>query len=75
MTSTRHKWGEPSRVPNAIALPRKTERQCIKCRLVKVTWHEIEGTRETYRTEFWRELERVESEKTPVCADSEALGT
>lgn len=63
----RHSWGEPSRIPNAIALPRKTERECEKCGVVKVTWHDFDGSRETFRTEFYRGLDRIEGTGTPVC--------
>jgi len=67
MKSQRHTWSDPTRVPNAIALPRKTERECLRCGLVKVVWHDLDGARETFRTEFWRGLERVEGVGTPVC--------
>jgi hypothetical protein len=70
----RHSWGPPTHIPHAIALPRKTERQCEKCGLVKVTWHEVdERGLEKYRTEFWRGLERVEGVGTPVCEAVEVL--
>jgi len=64
---TRHSWGEPTRIPNALALPRKTERQCVKCGIVKVTWHLIDGPLETFRTEFWRGLDQIEGTSTPIC--------
>lgn len=68
MTDTRHSWGIPSRIPHGIALPRKTERQCDKCGLVKVTWHELdERGNETFRTEFYRGLDRIDGTSTPVC--------
>jgi hypothetical protein len=68
MNPPRHSWGPPTRIPSALALPRKTERVCVKCSIVKVTWHEIdERGRETYRTEFYKGLDRVEGVGTPVC--------
>lgn len=65
--SQRHSWGDPNRIPSALALPRKTERTCTRCLIVKVVWHDFDGVRETYRTEFYRGLERVEGVGTPVC--------
>jgi len=67
MTTKRHSWGQPTRIPNATAIPRKTERRCIDCLIVKVTWHEMDGSRETYRTEFWRGLDKIECAGTPAC--------
>lgn len=67
MKPQRHSWGPPTRIPNATALPRKTERRCINCLVVKVTWHLMDGPRETYRTEFWRGLDLVEVAGTPAC--------
>ncbi|MCB1499734.1 MAG: hypothetical protein KDK07_08065 [Bauldia sp.] len=61
--SARHRWGEAER-PTRF----KTERQCVKCGLVKVTRHEnTGGPGETHWTEFWRGLERIECEATPPC--------
>lgn len=61
MNHPRHSWGEPSRFPH------KTERQCIKCGLVKVTRHEVDGLREVYWVEFWRGLDLVKNDGTPAC--------
>jgi hypothetical protein len=62
MTSTLHKWAKPER------LPYKTERECSRCEMVKVTRHEWERGRDVYWTEFWRDLERVdENGETPPC--------
>ena len=62
MTSLRHKWGDPAR------LQHKTERECSRCEIVKVTRHEWERGRDLYWTEFWRDLERVdENGETPPC--------
>jgi hypothetical protein len=63
MIHQRHQWGGPSRFPH------KTERQCNKCKLVKVTRHEVDRTREVFWIEFWRGLDQVEGEKTPVCEE------
>lgn len=58
ITSPRHSWGDPVRFLTA----RKTERECEKCGLVKVTRHGIKT-----RTEFWRGLDKIESRNTPAC--------
>ncbi len=79
----RHSWGPPTRIPHGIALPRKTERVCEKCGIVKVTWHTVnERGFERYRTELYgnyilgsqvyssqlyRGLDRVEGVGTPGC--------
>lgn len=70
---THHQWSEPIRIPHGAALPRKTERECEKCGLVKVTWHEMDGARETFRTEFWRGLDEIASAKTPACEEVRVL--
>jgi hypothetical protein len=59
--STRHRWGEAER------LPHKTERQCPRCEMVKVTRHEFEAGREIYWTEFWRDEEQIVMAATPPC--------
>lgn len=64
-TSLRHSWGDPVSYLTA----RKTERECEKCGLVKVTRH---GT--VTRTEFWRGLDRVEGRGTPACVAVEIEG-
>jgi len=61
MTSTRHRWGDKDR------LAHKTEQQCKRCDMVKVTRHEFEGGREIYWIEFWRDCEQIECEATPPC--------
>lgn len=69
--TTRHSWSSPER------FPRKTERVCVRCDLVKVTRHESGR----HWVEFWRDGERVPAERTPACvvvaevARSEATGT
>lgn len=65
MTYTRHRWGDPVRFPH------KTERQCLKCPIVKVTRHEVDGVRETHWVEFWRGLDQVEGKATPPCVARE----
>ncbi len=68
MNNPRHKWSEPTRIPHGIALPRKTERECLRCGLVKVTWHELdERGWEACRTEFWHGLDQIEGDGTPAC--------
>lgn len=49
MSAGRHRWGEPVRFAH------KTERECARCGIVKVTRHE--GG--THWLEFWRGLDRV----------------
>jgi hypothetical protein len=55
----RHSWGEPMRFQH------KTERECRRCGMVKVTRHQ---TFENVWTEFWRNgEEKIEGKGTPVC--------
>ena len=54
----RHRWGEPNR------LAQKTERECLRgCRTIRVTFHQ--GGR--HWIEFWRDGEKCEGTRTPVC--------
>lgn len=57
--STRHKWGEPERFQF------KTERQCARCELVRVTRHDDPQGRPWQ--EFWRDLEQISGDHTPPC--------
>ena len=59
--SQRHSWGDPARFQH------KTERQCVKCGIVKVMRHEVDEYRLTHWTEFWRGLDEIKSDGTPVC--------
>lgn len=59
MSSTRHKWGV--RVP----FPYKTERQCTRCELVRVTRHDDPNGRPWI--EWWRDCEQIKSNATPPC--------
>jgi hypothetical protein len=63
VSSARHRWpDEPNRFEH------KTERECSRCGIVKVTRHEWECGRDVYWTEFWRDLERVDKDgETPPC--------
>lgn len=61
MASARHKWGEPDRFPH------KSERECRRCGMVKVTRHEAEGPHDRHWTEFWRDCDRIRCEATPPC--------
>lgn len=56
MTTQRHSWGFAYRFQH------KTERQCLNCRIVKVTRHEA-----TCWTEYWRGLDQIECSGTPAC--------
>lgn len=59
----KHRWGEKN-----VVSEHKTERECANgCGIVKVTRHESEGGREVHWVEFWRDLDRIEGEGTPVC--------
>lgn len=56
----RHSWGAPMR------LRYKTERECVRCGMIKVTRHQ---TFENVWIEFWRNgEEKVETKGTPPCA-------
>jgi uncharacterized Fe-S cluster-containing radical SAM superfamily enzyme len=62
VTSTRHRWGE-----KAVVSRHKSETQCRRCEMVRVSRHEFEGV-ELHWKEFWRDLERVdENGETPPC--------
>jgi hypothetical protein len=67
MTSTRHSWGEKVRFAH------KTEQQCRRCEMVKVTRHEFEAGRDVYWTEFWRDVEQIKTDVTPRC-DARLVG-
>lgn len=55
----RHRWGKPMRFQY------KTERECLRCGMVKVTRHQ---TYENVWNEFWRNgEEKIEGKGTPVC--------
>jgi hypothetical protein len=58
----RHRWGDKT-----VISAQKTERECQNCGLIKVSRHEVEGGRDVYWTEFWRGLDRIECDGTPVC--------
>lgn len=57
-TSSRHRWGE------AVRFAYKTERECVHCRIVKVTRHEP-GVWPW--AEFWRDGVRMACTGTPQC--------
>ncbi len=55
----RHKWGE-----RIVVSPYKTERECEHgCGIVRVTRHEANS----HWVEFWRGLEKLPGDVTPVC--------
>lgn len=59
---SRHRWGDK------VVFPRKSERDCANCGLVKVSRREHLGGRDQYWTEYWRDGERVEGDgKVPAC--------
>lgn len=61
MTSPRHSWSEPVRFEH------KSERECRRCGLVKVSRHEADGPRDLHWIEWWRDCEKVELAATPPC--------
>jgi hypothetical protein len=65
----RHSWGLPVR------FAQKTERQCLSCRLVKVTFHEIDDRgHDRCWTEWYRGPDQTESRNTPACEVVSAEG-
>lgn len=56
--SARHRWGDPVRFQF------KTERECERCGMVKVTRHEpfVRPWQE-----FFRGLDRIKCDSTPAC--------
>ena len=58
---TRHRWSEKRRFEH------KTEQTCSRCEIVKVSRRESEGGRDVYWDEFWRGLDKIEGEGTPIC--------
>ena len=61
----RHRWGEKTVISSY-----KTERECLNgCGIVRVTRHEYDGSRDRnlHWIEFWRGLDRIECDATPVC--------
>ncbi|MGJ5036576.1 hypothetical protein ACQR13_20920 [Bradyrhizobium sp. HKCCYLRH3059] len=63
MISTRHRWGDKVRFVN------KTEQQCSRCEMVKVSRRERQGGHDLYWIEFWRDEERIDTcdRRTPSC--------
>lgn len=61
MTSTRHRWPDSGRVEFYL----KTERQCPRCGMVRVTKHDNPHSRPW--TEWWRDAEQIKSDATPPC--------
>lgn len=62
--SARHSWGEPVRFQY------KTERECARCGLIKVTRHEPAAAHPWL--EFWRDGARLKGDGTPACAPARA---
>lgn len=60
--STRHRWGEKVRFGNY-----KSEQQCIRCELVKVSRHESEGGRAVHWKEYWRHEDLISRDDLPIC--------
>lgn len=56
----RHRWGDKIEFP----LAHKSERECLNgCGICKVTRHE----NTQHWVEFYRDGERIECTKTPIC--------
>lgn len=61
--STRHRWGE--RIECG---PYKSEKQCVRCGMVRASMHQPEGARDLHWKEFWRDEELVARDgATPLC--------
>lgn len=61
-TSTRHRWGEKVRFGLY-----KSEQQCTRCELVKVSRHEHENGRPLHWKEYWRDEELISRGQLPAC--------
>lgn len=62
MSSTRHSWGEKVAFGNY-----KSETQCLRCGLVKVSRHETEAGRGVHWKEYWRDEELISRDDLPAC--------
>lgn len=60
--SIRHRWGEKVRFGIY-----KSERQCLRCGLVKTARHESEGGRDIHWAEYYRDEELVSRNTLPAC--------
>lgn len=58
---SRHQWGPKMRYLH------KSERVCLKCGIVKVSRHEVDGPRDLHWKEYWRGLDQIISHRTPPC--------
>jgi hypothetical protein len=57
-----HRWSEPNR------MVQKTERECLRgCRTIKVTMHPFGREGRVHSVEFWRDGEKIDGTRTPVC--------
>jgi hypothetical protein len=69
MTSTLHRWSSK----DVVSL-HKTDRECRRSGLVKVTRHEFEGRRDLHWQEFWRDLDRVDDGRSMPTYDARTGG-
>jgi hypothetical protein len=60
MPDLHHSWSQPNR------LPHKTERECVRCGIIRVTRHDAGDTVIPW-VEFWRDGERLDVRGTPAC--------
>jgi hypothetical protein len=66
MTDLRHSWRQPVRFPH------KTERECSRCGLIRVTRHDA-GESAIPWVEFWKEGSRLDVRGTPTCEPAEQV--
>jgi len=59
----KRKWGDKVR------FDRKTEQQCVNCKIVKAVHRDPHGAFTRHRTEFWQGEEQIHTDdgRTPVC--------
>lgn len=66
---TRHRWSE-----RTVISPNKSERQCLRCGMVKASIHQWDGPKELHWPEFYRGLDKIECAGTPPCtSDAKAV--
>ena len=67
--STRHKWADGVRhwTKEDPSYHFKTERECVRCGMVRATLHEPAGAFDAHSVEYWHGLVQVHSELTPPC--------
>jgi len=56
-----HRWSKPN------PFAQKTERECLRCHIIRVTMHPEGRSGRRHWKEFWRDGEKIEGKRTPVC--------